>query len=126
MTTGVRFGLWLLAIVLAVVAAIAISTFWEPGSVYKDVSVRIYTTEKTCWIVGKGARLPDGTLDGFYNCGSGGAGLTDDATRPASSAMVQKVSENDAEVHARFVVDGEITETAVLTEAGQVVVLSGD
>src|ERR671914_291615 len=123
MTTRARFGLWLLGIVLAIGAAIALSYFWEPGGTYKDVGVRIYTTSKTCWIVGTGTRHPDGTLDGMYGCGPGGAGLTDDATLPASSAMVQKVSENDAEVHARFVVDGEITETAVLTKAGQVVVL---
>ena len=126
MRAGARFGLWLRAIVGAIGAAIAISTFWEPGSTYKDVSVRIYTSSKTCWIVGRGVRLPDGTLDGMYGCGSGGPGLTDDATRPAASAMVQKVTENDAKVRASFIVDGEITETAVLTSPGEIVVLSGD
>ena len=121
-----RFLLWVGAIVAGIGLAMAISTPPEPGFRDKDVSVSIYTTEKTCWIVGKGARNPDGTLVGMYGCGSGGAGLTDDATLPASSAMVQKVTENDAEIEARFVVDGNVTETAVLTNPGEVVVLSGD
>lgn len=121
-----RFALWLLGITAAIGGAMWTATFWEPGGTYKDVVVKIETTRDTCWIIGRGQRQPDGTLDGMYDCGDGGTDLSDDMTLPAPSGVVQKMTDNDAEVRASFVVDGDVTETAVLTELHETVVLSGD